>query len=86
MSLVLNRRENTKLSLMKISKGTNQVTLAMPPTSAFYFIIYFFRFAVNPLYTGGLFYCYMLDESIIILWVSSPFCRFYFISDGKSCF
>ena len=37
----------------------------------------------NPLYTGGLFHCYMLDESIYHL--SCLFCRFYSICDGKSC-
>ena len=32
---------------------------------------------VNPLYTNGLFHCYMLDESICHLGVSGLFCRFY---------
>ena len=42
---------------------------------------YFF----NTLYTGGLFRCYMLDESICYLRVSGLFCRFCSIFDGKSC-
>ena len=36
----------------------------------------------NPLYTGGLFHCYMLDESICHF-RSGRFCQFYSISDGK---
>ena len=40
---------------------------------------------VKPLYTGRLFYCYMLDESIVILGVSGLFCHFYSIFDGKFC-
>ena len=37
----------------------------------------------NPLYTGGLFYCFMLDESIVILGVSGLVCHFYSIFDEK---
>ena len=42
------------------------------------------QIVVNPLYTGGLFHCYMLDESVI-LGVSDIFCQFYSIFGGKSC-
>ena len=41
-------------------------------------------FSFNQLYTGRLFHCYMLEESIVILGVSGLFCRFYSIFDGKS--
>ena len=34
---------------------------------------------LNPLYTGGLFHCYMLDESICHIGVSGLFYRFYSI-------
>ena len=34
---------------------------------------------INPLYTGGLFHCYMLDESICHLKLSGLFCGFYSI-------
>ena len=40
---------------------------------------------VNLLYTGGLFHCYMLDKSICHFRVSSLFCHFNSILDGKSC-
>ena len=40
----------------------------------------------HPLYTGRLFHCYMLDESIYLLVVSGPLCRYYSIFDGKSCY
>ena len=38
----------------------------------------------NPLFTGGLFHCYMLDKSICHFRRSGLFCRFYSILDGKS--
>ena len=31
----------------------------------------------NPLYAGGRFHCYMLDESICHFWDVGSFCRFY---------
>ena len=34
-------------------------------------------------YTGKLFHCYMLDKFICHFMVSSLFCRFYSIFDGK---
>ena len=34
----------------------------------------------NPLYTGGLFHCYMLNKTICL--VLGLFCRFYSIFDG----
>ena len=37
----------------------------------------------NPLYTGGLFHCYILDESICDLGMSGLFCLFYSNFDGK---
>ena len=37
----------------------------------------------NPLYIGGLFHYYMLDESICHFRVSGLFCLFYSIFDGK---
>ena len=40
---------------------------------------------VNPLYTGRLFHCYMLDEFICHLGVSGLFCHFYAIFDGEIC-
>ena len=41
---------------------------------------------VNPLYTGGLFRCYMLDEPICHLGGSGLFFRFFFLFfAGKSC-
>ena len=42
---------------------------------------------VNPLYTGGFFHCYILDESICHFRVSGLFCLFYStcIFDGNSC-
>ena len=39
----------------------------------------------NPLYTGGLFHCYMSTSLFIILGVAGLFRRFYSIFDGKSC-
>ena len=42
-------------------------------------------FNLHVLYNGKLFHCHMLDESTCHLGVSSLFCRFYSILDGKSC-
>ena len=39
--------------------------------------------SIKTLYTGGLFHCYMLDESICQLGVSGLFCRFYSIFRWK---
>ena len=38
----------------------------------------------NPMYTGGLFHCYMLDNLFIIFGVSGVFSHFYSTFDGKS--
>ena len=38
----------------------------------------------NPLYTGGLFHCYILDEAICHFRGVGYFFRFYSIIDGKS--
>ena len=43
------------------------------------------KFYINPLYTGGLFHCYMLDKSICHFKGAGPFCCFYSTFDGKSC-
>ena len=41
---------------------------------------------IHRLYTGCLFHCYILDESIYHFKVSDLFSQFFFsISDGKSC-
>ena len=48
-------------------------------------LAYMDNVVLNPLYTGGLFHCYMLDESICHLGMSGLFCFFYSIFDGKSC-
>ena len=42
--------------------------------------------SINPLYTDGLFHCYMLEEFIChFRGVRSLFCHLYSIFDGKSC-
>ena len=43
------------------------------------------KMRLDSLYTGGLFYCYMLDENICHLGVSGLFCGFYSIFATKSC-
>ena len=42
-------------------------------------------FYIDPLYSGGLFHYYMLDQSICHFRGVVVFCRFYFIFDGESC-
>ena len=39
---------------------------------------------INPLYTGRLFHCYILDDPFVILGVLSLFHQFYSIFDRKS--
>ena len=46
----------------------------------------YLKLFLNPLYTGKLFHCYMLDESIILSFRCVRYILLlYTIFDGKSC-